>query len=401
MADHDHDHTHEETPVPESKGPVTEEGAAAGGPPEDAGTEALSDALRVSFRFLKFAMVALIVIFLIQGIFHTSPGEVRIKLRFGRPVRVSLGAGRGKGYVMDSESGWHIRWPWEDVKIIPTGVQTREFHREFWYAGAGPSSELEKEALEQLNRDRYLVTGDANIVHLKLRVRYRIRSDEQGAMDYAFAMFRVDDEKVQHDLLDRLVIESTIETVGSWPAMAVMKERKEELLEGIRRGADEKLDEFERVNGVSVGVIITAVEYINEPVMPEKVRGSYYLAQQAASEGDSLRREAERAAELILGRAKGQAYTIKANAEAYKSALVNMAEADADALTKLGPGYKQDQRLAQILRHWHYQRTMEGLLGLGRDSFVVDEPPGAESRFLFSRPPRQFEKPETTTEASQ
>ncbi|HKI69594.1 MAG TPA: hypothetical protein VKA67_08400, partial [Verrucomicrobiae bacterium] len=65
--------------------------SAPGGPPrpdtsDDAGSQALAEALRSSFAIVQFAMVALVIAFLCSGFFTVGPQEQAIILRFGRPV---------------------------------------------------------------------------------------------------------------------------------------------------------------------------------------------------------------------------------------------------------------------------------------------------------------------------
>ena len=50
--------------------------------PIDAGSQALSEALRSSFGIVKFLLGLLIIIFLASGIFQVGPQERAIKLRF-------------------------------------------------------------------------------------------------------------------------------------------------------------------------------------------------------------------------------------------------------------------------------------------------------------------------------
>ena len=55
-------------------------------PAEDAGSQALADALRSSFFIVKIIMVALVLVFLGSGFFTVGPQEQAIKLRLGKPV---------------------------------------------------------------------------------------------------------------------------------------------------------------------------------------------------------------------------------------------------------------------------------------------------------------------------
>src|SRR5258707_11329442 len=86
--------------------------------PMDAGSQALSEALRSSFGIVKFLLGLLIIIFLASGIFQVGPQERAIKLRFGKPVAEGAKALLGPGL--------HISFPYpidESVRVFITGIQ--------------------------------------------------------------------------------------------------------------------------------------------------------------------------------------------------------------------------------------------------------------------------------------
>ena len=76
----DHPHSHEEPA--ELATPVET--------PVDAGSQALSEALRSSFAIIRFVMIVLVVVFFASGFFTVGPDQRAIILRFGKP----LGEGR-------------------------------------------------------------------------------------------------------------------------------------------------------------------------------------------------------------------------------------------------------------------------------------------------------------------
>ena len=80
MSDHDH-HDHSQPPLVA----------------QDAGSQALAEALRSSFVIVKIAMVALVVIIFAAGFFTVGPQEKAVILRFGKPQgegqKMLLGAG--------------------------------------------------------------------------------------------------------------------------------------------------------------------------------------------------------------------------------------------------------------------------------------------------------------------
>src|SRR5207249_4978338 len=55
---------------------------------EDAGTQALSEALRSSFVIVKVLMVGLVIVFMCSGVFTVPSQKKAIILRFGKPVGI-------------------------------------------------------------------------------------------------------------------------------------------------------------------------------------------------------------------------------------------------------------------------------------------------------------------------
>ncbi len=370
-------------------------GASPGPQKEDVAHKALSDALNVSFRFLKIGMVILIVIYLMQGWFYVPRDRVAIKLSFGRPVEVNLRRGRGTGFVMDSESGWHFAWPWQEIVWLSLEQQTLDLDTEFARGGRIPSERRRQVARGSLSlhEDNYLLTGDVNIIHIGLRARYRIRSDQQGAFDYAFRFLSHDEEpedELKHmvtpeDMLQRIVIRAATEIVSNWEVLEVRRKRRVleldtdegpaymrlSLYEEIENRTQKYLRAFEEVNGFSIGIDLVAIEPIGDPDVPAEVRPHFDMALDAESQKDTLIQEARRDATGIVQAATGDRAEIIARAEAYKTRVVSSAEADAQMLEKLIPIYEDSPEKASILREWHYGRMVNELLGPARGSFVL------------------------------
>ena len=104
--DHEHQHTHEH-PAP---APVT---------PDDAGSQALAEALHSSFAIVKVVMVLMVLAFFSSGFFTIGPQEKAVILRFGRLV--------GEDEKVLLNSGWHWSYPYpidEVVKIPIRKIQT-------------------------------------------------------------------------------------------------------------------------------------------------------------------------------------------------------------------------------------------------------------------------------------
>jgi membrane protease subunit HflK len=160
--DHDHDHDHRSA----KPDPAQLEGR------EDAGTQALSDALKSSFAVVKVIMAGLVVLFLFSGFFVVRPQEKAIVLRFGVPV------GGGDGKLLGPGPHWAFPPPIDEVVRIPVGQVQTVNSSVGWYAttAASEAAGTEPPPGDSLRPalDGYLLTGDENIIHLRATLRYRI-----------------------------------------------------------------------------------------------------------------------------------------------------------------------------------------------------------------------------------
>jgi modulator of FtsH protease HflK len=152
-----------------------------GGPPEpalppetpvDAGSQALAEALRSSFAIVKIVMVLLVLLFLASGFFTVGPQERAILLRFGRPM------GEGEKALLLPGLHWSLPYPIdESIKVSISGLQQVR-STVGWYATT-PEQELsgaEPPAGGTLNpiAEGYALTADANIIHTRATLTYRI-----------------------------------------------------------------------------------------------------------------------------------------------------------------------------------------------------------------------------------
>jgi len=375
----------EQQPTP----PEPEQEAPEADPLQTSGGKALADALKVSFRFLKIAMVVLVVVFLLRGIFDVKQGEVKVKLRFGQPVEVD-----GQ-YVLDSESGLHLCWPWEEVKTIPITEQVVKMDRQFWYFM--PPGGQRPPALESLNvkRDGYLLTGDDNLVHLQLNVRYKAREDEQGALDYAF---RVSDPDA---LLRRFVSDATMKIVAGEAVRDVLTEEKQAVQNRIESSVVRMLEQFEKKNNFSAGVELVSIGYAADPQVPLAVQQAFNQAQQARNVKEQMRSEAEERVASIEQEAQERKAKLLSEARAYKRRLEVLAEADANTISKLLPTYTQSPVMASILMVRQYSRRVEKLLSEHRDLFVLQGAQKGTNNQIQIRITRQRKKSQPSEEEQQ
>ncbi|MCX8108548.1 MAG: SPFH domain-containing protein, partial [Verrucomicrobiae bacterium] len=150
---------------------------------EDASAQALSEALRSSFKIIRVIMIGLVLLFLCSGVFVVQPNEQVILLRLGRPV--------GVGEQTLFQPGWHWAWPYPiDEKVrIRTGQSQTVTSSTGWYAQTP-----EMQATNALptpygflrpESEGYTLTGDGGIIHVRATVKYRVNKPLRYHLDFA------------------------------------------------------------------------------------------------------------------------------------------------------------------------------------------------------------------------
>ncbi len=342
--------------------------------PEEAGGRALSQALKVSFSFLKLAMIVLVGAYLVSGIFYVQPQEVRFKLRFGRVVRA-----KGER-VLRPGTGLYLRWPWEEVVTLPTEEQTLRLDSEFWTVWPETRVPGQVKATLDVRQDGFLITGDKNIVHMKLLARYQLRSDGEGVVAYRFGV------KEPEAVLKRALMAATTNVVGSMAVMDVISNRVK-LITRIEENLKARLARFEKNAGIPLGLELVRVESIEtdevkNPTEPFAVSDAFYEAQNAASIKNLLEQEGVTEANWIKSLALAEAADIVAGAQADRVRLVRAAEADAETMKKLLPIYNMSASVANILRENHYERAIEAVLRDSPGAFVLRRPRDGQAQEL-------------------
>jgi membrane protease subunit HflK len=147
-------------------------------PPEtplDAGSQALSEALRSSFGIVKFVMLILVLVFLGSGFFTVGPQEQAIIIRLGRPV------GEGQKALLGPGLHWSFPYPIDEYKKVPITSIQKVNSTIGWYATT-PEQELAGTEILSLPvsmpmnplADGYVMTSDKNIIHARALLTYHI-----------------------------------------------------------------------------------------------------------------------------------------------------------------------------------------------------------------------------------
>lgn len=264
----------------------------------DPATASLADALRKSFRVLKVMMFVLVVLYLASGLFSVKSDERGIRYRFGEIV------GRGTPYeVLDS--GWKWSWPFPIERWETISIKERELPVEFMLQLSDDEKATGKITLKlrplSPERDDYLVTGDANILHAKLIIKYQITD----VVDYVTNVYpmpnpratvhsKASDHYPEYTLMRNLARDAMIETAARQAALDIRGSRQDVFMLSVARSLNRRLRALANRGtplGISVdentGVIAPKMAGQLEAIMPPRQTQEVFDQVFAAETGKS------------------------------------------------------------------------------------------------------------------
>jgi len=278
-------------------------------------------------RWMRILVIAAAAVFLIfylaSGYYTVAPTEQAIVLRFGRAVR-TVG------------NGPHYRLPWPvEREIITPVLQT-------FSTSAGYRVVDEQLGRQPLPFEIEWLTGDRNLVNIKMVITYRV--DDQA--DYLFAM--ADDRR----FLIRWAVEAALtEMMSDMPIDDVFSHRIQ-VASSVRKRAQELLDRYR------AGVEIREISP-KEIEAPGPVWSAFNRANQAKAEIDQRIREARKTEYTLQENARADARAAVDRADAEREELVAQARGRATAFLDLESSYRE---APEGTRDRLYQETLRDIL---------------------------------------
>jgi membrane protease subunit HflK len=441
---HEHEHEHEHEHVKPVQTPPSQQG----GEP-DAASRSLSDALRISFSILKVIMIVLIVGFVASGFRTVESGEKGLVLRFGRIHKTA-----DPGWV------WVLPYPIDELIRVPVGRKINLLVKSFWYKEtredilgkgviprnyvpdsldplqegycltrsenyappSGPAANLGLASTEQSDESDY------SIVHTWWEIDYQINSAEDFFKNVYVP--QVNPGQVYFDVMTQSIMPLLRSVVDDAVVDAMVHYTIDEALQstqGIpdtaRRLMQQKLD------GIDSGIYVTSARLVKAE-WPKQVDEAFQESVTASQKSQGAIMEARTYAENTLNEAAGrvasqlydalidekttpekreelwaqvagQARDRTAQAQAYKTKVVENAKANADYLMKLLPEYrKRPELVAQGI----YLSVIEQVLANADEKFIVQAAQSAknnEIRVLVNRDQAKPKKQEQGQEKKQ
>ncbi|MCB1126922.1 MAG: protease modulator HflK [Verrucomicrobiae bacterium] len=342
-------------------------------PVEDAGTQALTEALSSSFKIVRFVMLLLLGVFLVSGSFIVRQGEVAVLLRFGKPV--------GVGAELVRQPGFYFAWPApiDEVIKIKSGESLTLRSTTGWHSTSPQMEALGQEppAMGFLNpaSEGYAISADGNIFHARATVKYRVADPLRYRFGFADAA----------SILTNIVNNAIVHAAARMTAEDALYKNKAGYRDLVMARVQEQVDEL------NLGITLEPGDVETKP--PADVKRAFDDVIAAEQEGSKLVQEARGYHDEVTLLARGEAQALINAAGTQSNLFVQAVGAQAAAFTQMLPEYEKDPWL---FRSRLLTARMERVLTNAQEKmFLPDLPPGQtrELRLQLSREPIERRAP--------
>lgn len=271
-------HTHHDPePSPEAGKPA---GTPAAQPPRpmDPAQKSLAEALRVSFRILTVIMIIMVFVYLFTGVAFIEPQQVGIRKVFGREVGTA-------------REGLTYNWPFPIGQIEKVSTKEQELTiDDFWMHETAADKTKTLSARSSSAKalrpgwDGALLTGDRNLLHVRLSCTYSIRRP------VAYRRYVRDRnlEEMPHlrEMVRSVICRAAIRAAARRTADAIQRAEQEGFKKDVKDLAQEELNILLDSPPPEEAVQISQV-LLKEASWPLKALGAYTQAQQASNDKDT------------------------------------------------------------------------------------------------------------------
>ncbi|MEI7535211.1 MAG: protease modulator HflK [Verrucomicrobiae bacterium] len=349
---------------------------------QDAGSQALAEALRSSFVIVKIAMVALVVIIFAAGFFTVGPQEKAVILRFGKPQ------GEGQKMLLGAGLHWSLPYPIDEVIRIPITEIQKVSSTVGWFLTT-PEMELagtEPPAGPSLNPqiDGYVVTADRNIIHTRATVSYHIDDPRTAIFNFASGTNQQFNLGGVSNAVQNAVNNALILTAARFNVDDILTRD----IAGFQDAVSQRVSELaEREH---LGVAIDQVQV--QSVAPRQLKDVFAQVTTARQNRDKLINDALSEQNRIASQAGAQAASITNAAESARTRYVTAIESDATAFTELLPKYTGNPNLFAQLE---LAKAMTQILTNVQDKIFLPQRADGKPRELRLQLNREPPQPKT------
>ncbi|MEM7167632.1 MAG: FtsH protease activity modulator HflK [Planctomycetota bacterium] len=304
--------------------------------------EAVLGALRGSSRAIRWGVTVLVLLYLASGVHRVAPNESALVLRFG------------KLQPQVHTPGLLFAWPPPVDEVIRVPVRSAlEILLDDW--GAPPEGSPAVTTMHPV-RDGYTLTGDANVVHARLSVRYQI-------VDPVAAVFATQQREA---LSEAVLYQSLARVLARTSVDAALTTDRDLVRQETQRLAQQELDRL------GLGLQLAAVEFREllpaRPVLPafQEVVSAQVEARVLSQQAESYR------AETLPG-AQAEAYRVRQEAMADQHDRIARAKGEAQSFKVLLAESRQSPAVTRA-RLW--AETWEVVAPKLQTTTVLPDTPG-------------------------
>ena len=288
---------------------------------DDAGSRALSEALKSSFVIVRWIMFGLVIVFLGSGIFTVPPNQRAVILRFGKPQSDNREQLIGPG----------LHWSWpppiDEVVKIPISEIQNVTSSVGWYFMNPDGTESYVSPSLNPAIDGYAMTADGNIIHARVSLDYRITDPINYILNFVNA------KEIVTNALDNALLDAAAQfTVDN----AIRLERgafKEKVVQLFNRTIQQQ----------QLGIIVESSRLESKP--PRQVNDAFDAVIAADQDRSTTNSAARGAAATMLSVALSESNSIVNTAITDSSKLLSRIAADSTNFLGRLPAYERNPQL--------------------------------------------------------
>jgi len=305
---------------------------------------------RISGRLFVGIVIAIAVLITVLSSFYiVNPFERGVVTRFGK-------------FKATVEEGLHWKLPLgiDSVSKVPKTIQSKQFG--FRTLQAGVSTTYDQ---SDWSHESEMLTGDLNIVEVTWIIEYRITNPRAW-------LFNVDDSRLpgsrtedNRDKTLRDISQSAInQLVGDRAILDVISSERESIEYEAKQMIQDTLDFY------TLGVNITEVK-MQQGVPPKgEVHDAFEDVNKAIQDRDRLINEGEREYYAEIPRIRGEAKQLIDEAEGFRQARVNRAEADVALFNSI---YQEYRISPTVTRDRMYYETLSEIFAESGNTDLIDK----------------------------
>ncbi|RZI46322.1 FtsH protease activity modulator HflK [Rickettsiales endosymbiont of Peranema trichophorum] len=302
-------------------------------------------------KFYVGAALVLFITWLCTGFYTVQPDEEGVVLRFGSYSRTSV---PGLNYKLPGPIESVIKVSVTRVNREIIGFRsTSADNPSIIFLRSSSNAQQDTNKIQSVPEESQMLTGDQNIVDIKLEVQWRITN----AKDYLFNFRDLSTENTVKSCAESAMRE----VIGVHSISSVLADGRFQIEQQAKQLLQSILDSYQ------IGIHVDRLQMLAVQPPPEVI-DAYRDVQSAKADKEKIINEAEAYRNAVIPEARGQAQQFIEEAEGYKQQVVANAKGEASRFVSV---YQQYQKSKEITRKRMYLEAMEKIL-FGVNKIIID-----------------------------